>query len=145
MLESILKNENFINLMQENCFHVIQNLIQNNIEFSIVANTQFIDFNPILPPELDVKKNPYALFVLGDYTFSSIELEKEYIQFHAGFGPDDFDSFVKVDLGAITQIQVENSVIFVNFSFYKRKNKQNLQNSKNIFLQNPNNLNLLKK
>ncbi|MBZ7935189.1 MULTISPECIES: hypothetical protein [Campylobacter] len=145
MLETILKNENFINLMQDNCFRVIQNLIQNNIEFSIVANTQFIDFNPVLPPELDVKKNPYALFVLGGYTFSSIELEKEYLQFHAGFGPNDFDSYVKVDLGAITQIQVENSVIFVNFSLYKRKNKQNLQNSKNIFLQNPNNLDLLKK
>ncbi|MBZ7953601.1 hypothetical protein H2278_01870 [Campylobacter sp. W0018] len=145
MLETILKNENFINLMQENCFRVIQNLIQNNIEFSIVTNTQFIDFNPVLPPELDVKKNPYALFVLGGYTFSSIELEKEYMQFHAGFGPNDFDSYVKVDLGAITQIQVENSVIFVNFSLYKRKNKQNLQNSKNIFLQNPNNLDLLKK
>lgn len=145
MLETILKNENFINLMQENCFRVIQNLIQNNIEFSIVANTQFIDFNPVLPPELDVKKNPYALFVLGGYTFSSIELEKEYMRFHAGFGPNDFDSYVKVDLGAITQIQVENSVIFVNFSLYKRKNKQNLQNSKNIFLQNPNNLDLLKK
>ncbi|MGH2327213.1 hypothetical protein ACRCD5_02590 [Campylobacter taeniopygiae] len=145
MLETILKNENFINLMQDNCFRVIQNLIQNNIEFSIVANTQFIDFNPVLPPELDVKKNPYALFVLGGYTFSSIELEKEYMQFHAGFGPNDFDSYVKVDLGAITQIQVENSVIFVNFSLYKRKNKQNLQNSKNIFLQNPNNLDLLKK
>ncbi|MBZ7964621.1 hypothetical protein [Campylobacter sp. 2457A] len=145
MLETILKNENFINLMQDNCFRVIQNLIQNNIEFSIVANTQFLDFNPILPPELDVKKNPYALFVLGGYTFSSIELEKEYLQFHAGFGPNDFDSYVKVDLGAITQIQVENSVIFVNFSLYKRKNKQNLQNSKNIFLQNPNNLDLLKK
>ncbi|MBZ7939246.1 MULTISPECIES: hypothetical protein [Campylobacter] len=145
MLETILKNENFINLMQDNCFRIIQNLIQNNIEFSIVANTQFIDFNPVLPPELDVKKNPYALFVLGGYTFSSIELEKEYMQFHAGFGPNDFDSYVKVDLGAITQIQVENSVIFVNFSLYKRKNKQNLQNSKNIFLQNPNNLDLLKK
>ncbi|TKX33085.1 hypothetical protein [Campylobacter aviculae] len=145
MLEIILKNQDFINLMQKNCYEVLQNLIQNNIEFSIVANTQFIDFNPILPPELDVKKNPYVLFALGGYTFSSIELEKDYIQFHAGFGPDDFDSYVKVDLGAITQIQVENSAIFVNFSLYQRKNEEKLQKSKNVFLKNPKNLDLLKK
>ncbi|TKX32171.1 hypothetical protein [Campylobacter estrildidarum] len=146
MIEKILENGNFIRLMQENCYKVLQNLIQNNIEFSIVTNTQFVDFNPILPPNLDVKKNPYALFVLGGYTFSSIELEKDFIQFHAGFGPDNFDSYVKVDLGAITQIQVENSVIFVNFSFYKRKNeKEKLQKSKNIFFKNPKNLDIFKK
>ncbi|EAH9101529.1 hypothetical protein EXD09_06905, partial [Campylobacter jejuni] len=110
-----------------------------------VANTNFIDFNPELPKELDVKQNPYALFALGGYTFESIQLNKDFIQFHAGFGNDDFDSFVKVDLGAITQIQIENNILFVNFSLYKREDSKNLQKSKNIFLNNPKNKDIFKK
>ncbi|HEB9422470.1 TPA: hypothetical protein RZK55_000168 [Campylobacter jejuni] len=145
MLETILKNENFIHTMQKHCYEVISHLIEENIEFSIVANTNFIDFNPELPKELDVKQNPYALFALGGYTFESIQLNKDFIQFHAGFGNDDFDSFVKVDLGAITQIQIENNILFVNFSLYKREDNKNLQKSKNIFLNNPKNKDIFKK
>lgn len=145
MLEKILKNENFIHTMQKHCYEVISHLIEENIEFSIVANTNFIDFNPELPKELDVKQNPYALFALGGYTFESIQLNKDFIQFHAGFGNDDFDSFVKVDLGAITQIQIENNILFVNFSLYKREDSKNLQKSKNIFLNNPKNKDIFKK
>ncbi|ABV52640.1 hypothetical protein SFD15_000115 [Campylobacter jejuni] len=145
MLETILKNENFIHTMQKHCYEVISHLIEENIEFSIVANTNFIDFNPELPKELDVKQNPYALFALGGYTFESIQLNKDFIQFHAGFGNDDFDSFVKVDLGAITQIQIENNILFVNFSLYKREDSKNLQKSKNIFLNNPKNKDIFKK
>ncbi|HHD0389319.1 TPA: hypothetical protein ACOS47_000382 [Campylobacter jejuni] len=145
MLETILKNENFIHTMQKHCYEVISHLIEENIEFSIVANTNFIDFDPELPKELDVKQNPYALFALGGYTFESIQLNKDFIQFHAGFGNDDFDSFVKVDLGAITQIQIENSILFVNFSLYKREDNKNLQKSKNIFLNNPKNKDIFKK
>ncbi|EAH5990894.1 TPA: hypothetical protein KLA60_000095 [Campylobacter jejuni] len=145
MLETILKNENFIHTMQKHCYEVISHLIEENIEFSIVANTNFIDFNPELPKELDIKQNPYALFALGGYTFESIQLNKDFIQFHAGFGNDDFDSFVKVDLGAITQIQIENNILFVNFSLYKREDSKNLQKSKNIFLNNPKNKDIFKK
>ncbi|EPY8315512.1 hypothetical protein ACXG5S_000823 [Campylobacter jejuni] len=145
MLETILKNENFIHTMQKHCYEVISHLIEENIEFSIVANTNFIDFNPELPKELDVKQNPYALFALGGYTFESIQLNKDFIQFHAGFGNDDFDSFVKIDLGAITQIQIENNILFVNFSLYKREDSKNLQKSKNIFLNNPKNKDIFKK
>ncbi|EAJ7550695.1 hypothetical protein A0X60_00640 [Campylobacter jejuni] len=145
MLETILKNENFIHTMQKHCYEVISHLIEENIEFSIVANTNFIDFNPELPKELDVKQNPYALFALGGYTFESIQLNKDFIQFHAGFGNDDFDSFVKVDLGAITQIQIENNILFVNFSLYKREDSKNLQKSKNIFLNNPKNKDIFEK
>ncbi|EAI4623548.1 hypothetical protein BBZ06_06595, partial [Campylobacter coli] len=77
MIEKILENEKFIALMQKNCYDLLSILIQENIEFSIVANTNFIDFDPVLPENLDVKQNPFALFVLGGYTFESIQLEKD--------------------------------------------------------------------
>lgn len=145
MLETILKNENFIHTMQKHCYEVISHLMEENIEFSIVANTNFIDFDPELPENLSVKKNPYVLFTLAGYTFESIKLDKEKICFHAGFGPNDFATFVTVDLGAISQIQIENNVIFVNFSLYKRSIKKQVENSKNIFLSNPKNQELFKK
>ena len=44
MIEKILENEKFIALMQKNCYDLLSILIQENIEFSIVANTNFIDF-----------------------------------------------------------------------------------------------------
>lgn len=39
-----LKNENFIHTMQKHCYEVISHLIEENIEFSIVANTKFHRF-----------------------------------------------------------------------------------------------------
>lgn len=132
--------------MQKHCLNILQTLVDKDVPFSIVADTQFMDFDPPLPENLDVKKNPYTIFALAGYTLQSIKIGKERIDFHAGFGPDDFATFVSVDLGAITQIQVENSILFVNFSLYKRKKSENLtQNSMNIFLNNPKNKKLFKK
>lgn len=142
MIEDILSENKFCDLMQKHCYEVLNILIEKNIEFSIVANTKYVEFDPLLPKDLDISKNPYALFALGGYTFTSIKLNEKTITFHAGFGPDDFATFVSVDLGAITQIQVENSVLFVNFSFYEKKDKKNdnmMEKSMNIFLNNPKN------
>ena len=141
-----LEDENLIKLMQKHCFNVLEMLMDKNIFFSIAVKTEFVDFDPVLPENLDIKKNPYAVFALAGYTFESIRLDKEKINFHAGFGPEDFATFVSVDLGAITHIQVENNVLFVNFSLYKREKSENLtQNSIDIFLNNPKNKNLFKK
>ncbi|TXE83560.1 hypothetical protein FPD46_02655 [Campylobacter peloridis] len=148
MIDKILNNKNFISLMQKSIYECLQILIQDDIEFNIIVNTKFVTLEPPLPPELDVvNKNPYCVFALGGYTFKSIVLTKEHIEFHAGFGPDDFATFVKVDLGAITQIQVEDNIIFVNFSnYFKKQNDQKLkEKSMNAFLNNPNNKDIFKK
>ena len=145
MIEKILKDKGFISLMQEHRYEIISRLMELKIEFSIVANTKFCSYEPQLPKDLDPSKNPLVLFVLAGYTFESIELDKFKMTFHAGFGPNDFATFVSVDLGAITQIQVENDIIFVNFSFYQGGEKKSAQNSMNIFLNNPKNKDSLKK
>lgn len=137
MLENFLKNHKFVSLMRGHCFELLQFLREENIEFSIVANMQFVKFDPELPKELSLKNNPFVLFALAGYTFESMELNEDRLYFHAGFGSDDFATYVSVDLGAITQIQIENTVIFVNFSIYKgKKDEEKIENSKNIFLKN---------
>ncbi|QOR00710.1 MULTISPECIES: hypothetical protein [unclassified Campylobacter] len=148
MIDKILNNKTFIDLMQKSIYECLQILIQEDIEFNIIVNTKFVTLEPPLPQDLDVvSKNPYCVFALGGYTFKSIVLNKEHIEFHAGFGPDDFATFVKVDLGAITQIQVEDNIIFVNFSnYFKKQSEQKLkEKSMNAFLNNPNNKDLLKR
>lgn len=141
MIDKILKDREFISLMQGHCFEVLQILVQRKIEFSIICNTQFTAFDPALPKELDLSKNAYTMFVLAGYTFDSLKFDKLKLSFEAGFGPNDFATFVSVDLGAITQIQVEGDILFVNFSHYQREPSQNelTKQSMNIFLNNPNN------
>lgn len=145
MIEKLLQDNEFVELMQQHCYEIIQTLIKKNIEFSIVCNTKYTQFNPELPKHLDLSENPYTLFALAGYTFTSIKLDKEYIHFHAGFETDDFATFVRVDLGAITQIQIENNVIFINFSFYKRKDENLAKKSIDLFLNNPKNKDIFKK
>ncbi|TEY04570.1 hypothetical protein [Campylobacter sp. US33a] len=147
MIEKTLANADFIKLMQKNCYEILHFLTKENTEFSIVVNPKFVDFDPALPSHLDLSKEPFTRFVLGGYTFDSIVLNEKSICFHAGFGPDDFATFVNVDLGAITQIIVNDAVIFINFSFYTRKKDTQAlaQNSKNIFLNNPKNKEKFKK
>lgn len=141
MQESILNSKNFIALMQRHCYELLQILITENIEFSVVCNTKFVDFDPPLPKDLDLRENAYTMFALAGYTFESIELDMKKLKFHAGFGANDFATYVSVDLGAITQIQVDRDIIFVNFSFYKRaKDETKLtQKSMDLFLKNPKN------
>ncbi len=136
MIEKVLSDKRFIELMGVHCYDVISRLLSLKIEFAIVANTKFCDYEPKLPKDLDPSAKPFVIFVLAGYTFESIELMRDKIVFHAGFGPHDFASFVSVDLGAITQIQVQNDVVFVNFSFYQRENSG--KNS-NDFQNNPKN------
>lgn len=144
MIDKILNDKAFIKMMQAHCLDILTRLIAQKIEFNIVAATRFCEYNPSLPSELNPNAAPFALFVLAGYTFESIELDTEKMVFHAGFGPNDFASFVSVDLGAITQIQVGKDIIFVNFSNYQRE--ENLaQKSMNMFLNNPKNKNSLKK
>lgn len=146
MIEQILGDKRFIQTMQEHCYEVIKRLIELKLEFCVVADTQFVSYAPPLPDDLNPSKNPLVLFALAGYTFDSLELHGDRIDFHAGFGPNDFATFVSVDLGAIKQIQVENDLIFVNFSLYDRIDEDKLtQNSMNVFLKNPNNKDSLKK
>ncbi len=148
MIDKILNDKDFIDLMQNSIYQCLQILIKEEVEFNIVVNTKFVTLTPSLPKEIDmISNNPYCIFALGGYTFKSIVLNKENMEFHAGFGPDDFATFVKVDLGAITQIQVMDNIIFVNFSnYFKKHNEQkHKEKSMNAFLNNPNNKDILKK
>lgn len=140
MIDKILSNANFHELMKKGIFQSIAILMNEEIEFSVVANTALVDFDPPLPDELKALcSGPFIIFAIGGYTFSSLELDENSISFHAGFGSSDYESKVSVNLAGITQIKVEDAIIYVNFSKPFREERLE-EKSKNIFLKNNKNL-----
>lgn len=147
MLEDILDDEKFGLLMKMHVYECIDYLLQNDQPFSVMANLDLVKFNPELPTEISSAfRPPVIVFTLDGYTFQSAKLSGDELSFEAGFGADNFASFVSFPLGAIVQILVENSPILINFAIHKEKeNKNKTEKSMSMFMSNPKNRELFKK
>lgn len=93
----------------------------------------------------------FSLFVLSGYTFESIEVGEEFLQFEAGFGENNDGSFVSVPFGAIIRIalysdtNLQENVLFMNLfaSLDDTAPSKGMANSMRALLQNPENQHLL--
>ena len=153
MLHDIVSQKNFREMMMDHCEDFIKFLFDENIEFSILTSLANIGFEPPLPEHITNDFKPITLFTLAGYTYDSARLEDGILSFEAGFGRENFGSFVSVPVYAILQIIVENTPIFINLATppesdeeFERSNKDSgVKKSMDIFLSNPNNKKLLKK
>lgn len=147
MLDEILDDEKFSLLMKMHIYECIDYLLQNNRAFSVMANLDLVKFEPELPSEISSHfRPPVVVFTLDGYTFESAKLSQDMLSFEAGFGADDFASFVSFPLGAIVQILIENSPILINFSIHKEKQEPNkMEKSMSMFMSNPKNREFFKK
>lgn len=147
MLDDLLDNDSFRVLMKMHIYECIEFLLQNNVKFSILSNMPYVKFAPSLPSEIMANMPmPVVVFTLDGYTYESAKLTQNDITFEAGFGVENFASFVKIPLGAIAQILVENSPILVNFSTHKENSQESkTKESMAMFLSNPQNRELFKK
>ncbi|BAK69996.1 hypothetical protein [Aliarcobacter butzleri] len=140
MIKDIIENPNYKELIEKQIQDIIVFLLDNNQEFSITANITPISFNPTLPEEIKSQLHKFSLFVLSNYTYTTIEINEEFLSFEAGFGNENFGSVVKIPLHAIFQIIVEDSILYLNSIATVEKFNRNLEkNSFNIFKNNPNN------
>ncbi len=140
MIKDIIENPNYKELIEKQIQDIIVFLLDNNQEFSITANITPISFNPALPEEIKSQLHKFSLFVLSNYTYTTIEINKEFLSFEAGFGNENFGSVVKIPLHAIFQIIVDDSILYLNSIATVEKFNRNLEkNSFNIFKNNPNN------
>ncbi len=140
MLKDIIENPNYKELIEKQIQDIIVFLLDNKQEFSITANITPISFNPALPEEIKSQLHKFSLFVLSNYTYTTIEINEEFLSFEAGFGSENFGSIVKIPLHAIFQIIVEDSILYLNSIATVEKFNRNLEkNSFNIFKNNPNN------
>ena len=145
MINNIIENSDYKELVSGQVKETIEFLLEQDQEFSITANIDAIKFDPALPNRIFEQLSKFSLFVLSNYTYSTIKLDEEYIYFEAGFGSENFGSNVKIPLHSIFQIIVDESILFINsVATVDKFNKDSRAKSLNVFKNNPNNKNLLK-
>ncbi|QKF83102.1 hypothetical protein [Halarcobacter ebronensis] len=145
MISKIIENSDYKELVSKQVKETIEFLLAENQEFAITANIDPIRFEPSLPNTIFNQLSKFSLFVLSNYTYSTVKLDEEFIYFEAGFGSENFGSNVKIPLHSIFQIIVDESILFINsVATVDKFNKDPKSKSFNAFKNNPNNKNLLK-
>ena len=144
MVKDIIENNEYKSLVEKQIKETILFLLEKNQEFSITANIEPIVFTPELPTVIKSHMNKFSLFILSNYTYTTIQIDDEYMSFEAGFGNENFGSVVKIPLHAIFQIVVDESILYLNpVATIEKFNKVKKRNSFDVFKNNPNNKNLL--
>jgi hypothetical protein len=140
MVKDIIENNEYKSLVEKQIKETILFLLEKNQEFSITANIEPITFTPELPKVIKDQMHKFSLFILSNYTYTTIQINNEYMTFEAGFGNENFGSVVKIPLYAIFQIVIDESILYINsVATVEKFNKDLKKNSFNIFKNNPNN------
>jgi hypothetical protein len=139
-----LQKPQFQDIMQEHIFNTIEFLFDINQEFGVACEIDFVQFDPPLPKDIENTLPTITLFMLANYSFESASLTEEYLQFEAGFGTNNFGSFVQIPLLAIKQMFVNEYPILINITSPKDENDEEVD-SMSALLNNPENARLLKK
>lgn len=140
MIKDIIENNEYKELVERQIKENILFLLAKNQEFSITANLEPISFTPELPKVIKDQMHKFSLFILSNYTYTTVQVDDEFLSFEAGFGNENFGSVVKIPLHAVFQIVVDESILYINSVATVDKFNKNLKkNSFNIFKNNPNN------
>ena len=140
MINNIIENEEYKELVEKQIKENINFLLKMNQEFSITANIEPITFTPELPSVIKNQLSKFSLFLLSNYTYTTIQIDDEYLSFEAGFGSENFGSVEKIPLHAVFQMVVGEAIIYLNSVATVEKFNKNLKkNSLNVFKNNPNN------
>lgn len=140
MITNIIENDEYKDLVSKQIVETIEFLLEQSQEFSITANIESIEFNPELPVTIKDQLAKYSLFILSNYTYTTINLNDKFLSFEAGFGSENFGSTVKIPIHSIFQIVVDESILYINsVATVDKFNKDPKQKSMNIFKNNPNN------
>ena len=140
MIKNIIENEDYKNLVEKQIKENILFLLDKKQEFSITANIEPITFTPELPKVIKEQMHKFSLFILSNYTYTTIQIDNQFMSFEAGFGNENFGSVVKIPLFAIFQIIVDESVLYLNsVATVEKFNKDLKRNSMSLFKNNPHN------
>ena len=140
MVKDIIENNEYKSLVEKQIKENVLFLLEKQQEFSITANIQPINFTPELPKVIKDQMHKFSLFTLSNYTYTTVQIDDNYISFEAGFGNENFGSVVKIPLYAIFQIIIDESILYINsVATVEKFNSDLKKNSFNIFKSNPNN------
>ena len=136
-----LQQPQFQEIMQEHIFNTIEFLFEANQEFGVACEVKSVEFDPVLPEDIQKTLPVVTLFMLANYSFETASLDEEYLQFEAGFGNENFGSFVQIPLLAIKQMYVEEYPILINItSPQKDSEDEEVIDSMSALLNNPENM-----
>ena len=151
MLENIIQDKNFGQLMKKNIQELIILFFQKEQNFGILCKIEEITFTPALPEDINSEFRPLTLFFLAGYTFETARIEDENLIFEAGFGSDNIGSVVSVPLLSIIQIIIDETPVLINLAIDNKEETEELKvdesgvkNSMASFLSNPENSKFLK-
>jgi len=151
LLDSVTEDKKFANLMRKNIQDMIVYLFEKEQNFGILCKIEDISFDPVLPDQINADFRPMTLFFLAGYTFDTARIDNNTLIFEAGFGSDNFGSFVTVPLLSIMQVIVDETPLLINIATFKQDTKivekvddGGVENSMASFLSNPENSKFLK-
>jgi len=139
MIKDIIENNDYKEMIEGQLFELIGFLLNNEEEFNLTANIRVIEFEPVIPDAIAKNFQPFTLFALANYTYSTIELTDTHISFETGFGAENFGSVVTIPLYALFQVVVDESILFLNPSatvekfLVKDDKKSQVQRSRSAF------------
>ncbi|MDY0051263.1 MAG: hypothetical protein RBR65_01875, partial [Aliarcobacter sp.] len=137
---SIIEDIEYKKLVEMQVKETIIFLLNKDQEFSITANIESATFTPELPESIKKQMNKFSLFILSNYTYSTVQVNDYHLSFEAGFGSENFGSVVKIPLHSVFQIVVDESILYINsVATVEKFNKDLKKNSFNVFKNNPNN------
>jgi len=143
MISDIIESNDFKNIMIKQIYEMINFMLEKDSEFAITVNVEGATFSPTLPTSIEKKLSKFSLFVLSNYTYSTIKIDEKVISFEAGFGTENFGSTVTIPLESIFQIVIEDSILLINpvatVEKFNDSSKASLHKSINVFKNNPNN------
>lgn len=151
MLDSVIKNKEFTQMMQRHIQELIIYFFQKEQNFGILCKIEDALFEPSLPEEIVSEFRPLTLFFLAGYTFETAHIQDNNLIFEAGFGTENFGSLVHVPLVSIMQIIVDETPVMINLAIYQAEDKptkvsdaKGEKNSMASFLSNPENSKFVK-
>ncbi|WP_368031093.1 hypothetical protein [Arcobacter sp. s6] len=140
MINNIIEDIEYKKVVELQIKECVTFLLNKNQEFSITANIESATFTPELPKVIKDNMHKFSLFILSNYTYSTVQISDMHLSFEAGFGNENFGSVVNLPLHSIFQIVVDESILYINpVATVEKFNKDLKKNSFNVFKNNPNN------
>jgi hypothetical protein len=114
MTSTLIHKDSYEQLTSRQVKEVIEYLHQNTTQFNITVKLKHIEFNPKLPQSIYERLNEYTMFTLANFTFSSLKIFDNHIEFETGFGSSNFGSVCSMPYHSIFQLGLEDSILFIN-------------------------------
>ncbi|WP_334082581.1 hypothetical protein [Helicobacter typhlonius] len=117
-MQKILFPPAFKTLILAHLKDILTFLLEKGVGFNIMCDMKHTHFDPVLPEHISSTFGDVATFVLTGYSFESIVLQKDGIDFEAGFGSENMVSLVHIAYEGVVLIYLHDSDLLRDISLF---------------------------